>query len=106
MSGDTFGKPIPCPKGARYFRGVPMPARPPPHRELSPEERAARRAAYARANAAAATLHVQLLADGMQAWADRARQKWLAAGGYGGPLTPEEEQQIRAAGFEPAPRDR
>jgi hypothetical protein len=102
---DDTPKPIPCPKGARYFSTV-VPRPPPQHRELTPEERAARKAASERAASAAAALHVQLLAEGMELWLARAREKFLRAGGYGCRLTPEEESEIRAAGFEPKPPDR
>ncbi len=56
-------------------------------------------------DAAEAGVHNKLLGDGMRAWVERAKEKWLAAGGYGAPLTPEERAEIRAAGFEPAPLD-
>lgn len=107
MSDDPqFGKAMPCPPGAAYYPAVAMPRPPPKHRELSPEERAARKAASEQAYAAATAVHNQLLVEGMQSWIDRARQKWLRAGGYGFPLSPEDEAAIRAAGFEPAPLDR
>lgn len=99
-------KPIPCPRGAAYFPIVAMPRKPPKHRELSPEERAARKASIEQASAAATAVHNTLLTEGMQSWIDRAREKWLRAGGYGFPLSPEDEAAIRAAGFEPAPPDR
>lgn len=103
MSDD---KPIPCPRGAAYFPAVAMPRLPPKHRELTPEERAARKAVTEQASAAATAVHNRLLVEGMQSWIDRAREKWLRAGGYGFPLSPEDEAAIRAAGFEPAPVDR
>ena len=107
MSDDPqFGKPLPCPRGAMYYPAVAMPRRPPKPRELSPEERAARKAESERAYAAATAVHNRLLAEGMQSWIDRAREKWLRAGGYGFPLSAEDEAAIRAAGFEPAPPDR
>lgn len=46
---------------------------------------------------------VRLLDDGMRVWIANARRKFIAAGGYGFRLTAEEEAEIRAAGYEPAP---
>lgn len=106
MSADTLAKPLPCPRGASYCPSIRMPRAPPKHRELSPEERAARKATAEQASSAAIAVHNQLLAEGMQSWVIRAREKWLRAGGYGFPLSPEDEAAIRAAGFEPAPPDR
>lgn len=106
MSDDTFGRPLPCPPGAAYYPIVAMPRPPPKHRELSPEERAARKATSEQASSAAIAVHNRLLAEGMQSWVERAREKWLRAGGYGFPLSPEDEAAIRAAGFAPAPLDR
>lgn len=103
-NGDTFGKAIPCPRGAYYVRGIDMPRPPVKPRELTPEERAARKAATERVVSAAAAYHLSLLDAGMKDWLDRAKRKWLAAGGYGYPLSPDQEAEIRAAGFEPAPR--
>lgn len=103
--GDTFGKAIPCPPGAYLApSGLPRPVV--RARELTPEEIAARRRASEQAAAGAAAYHLSLLDAGMKDWLARAKQKWLRAGGYGCQLTPEEEAEIRAAGFEPAPRDR
>jgi hypothetical protein len=104
--GSTFGKPLPCPPGATYLPLVRMPRVPPRPRELTPEQRAARKAASERVYSAAAAIHNDLLAQGMLEFAAEARRKWLRAGGYGGALTPEQEREIRDAGFEPAPRDR
>lgn len=101
---DTFGKPIPCPRGAYYRPRIHLPRPVVRARELPPEERAARRTASQQAQAAAAALHVSLLDAGMKSYLAIAKAKWLRAGGYGFPLTPEEEAEIRAAGFEPAPR--
>lgn len=104
-NGDSFGKAIPCPPGAFLVpSGLPRP--PVRARSLTPEERAARKRASEQAASAAAALHVELLAQGMADWLERARQKWLRAGGYGCALSEAEEQEIRAAGFEPAPRAR
>jgi hypothetical protein len=99
-------KPIAAPPGSYYVPGVAMPRRPPKPRELTPEERAARKAELEALNSAAAAVHNRLLIDGMQSWIDRAREKWLRAGGYGFELSPADEAAIRAAGYEPAPRDR
>lgn len=104
MTDDTFAKPIPCPRGAYYIPWSAMPRPAAKARELPPEERAARRAAIERTTSAAAAYHLSLLDAGMKDWLQRARQKWLRAGGYGYPLSPEQEAEIRAAGFEPAPR--
>ncbi len=106
VTDHTFGKGQPCPRGAYYVPLIAMPRIPPKPRELGPEERAAKRAASDRASAAAAVEHNRLLTEGMLDWQARARQKWLRAGGYGFRLTAEQESEIRAAGFEPAPRDR
>jgi hypothetical protein len=106
VTDDPFGKPLPCPPGASYAPIVRMPRPPPRHRELTPEERAERKASADRVSAAAVAEHNRLLAEGMQSWITRAREKWLRAGGYGFPLSPEDEAAIRAAGFEPAPLDR
>lgn len=104
-NGDSFGKAIPCPRGAYLIpSGLPRPLV--KAHELTPEERAARRRASEQTSSAAAALHVELLGQGMADWLERAHQKWLRAGGYGCALTPEEQQQIRDAGFEPAPPDR
>jgi len=105
-NADGFGKAIPCSRGEYYLPTISMPRVPPKPAELTPEERAARRAASERASSAAAAMHNELLTAGMLDWLARAHQKWLRAGGYGGALTPAEESEIRAAGFEPAPRDR
>lgn len=99
-------KPIPCPPGSYYVPGVAMPRRPPKPRELTPEERAARKAELEAVSAGAAAVHNRLLVEGMQSWIERAREKWLRAGGYGFPLSPADEAAIRAAGYEPAPLDR
>jgi hypothetical protein len=106
VTDDTFGKPIPCPRGAYYipWSAMPRPAVKP--RVLTPEERAERRRAGEQLSSAAAAYHLSLLDAGMKDWLERARQKWLRAGGYGYPLSPEQEAEIRAAGFEPAPRVR
>jgi hypothetical protein len=103
MAND-FGKPIPCPRGV-YLVPSGLPRRAVKARVPTPEERAASKRASEQAASAAATLHVELLAQGMADWLERAHQKWLRAGGYGCALTPEEQAEIRAAGFVPAPRD-
>ncbi len=103
--GDTFGKAIPCPPGAFYRPRVALPRPMVKAIELSPEERAARRKASEQGHSLASAYHVSLLDAGMKSYLALAKQKWLAAGGYGFPLTPEEEAEIRAAGFEPARRD-
>lgn len=100
----TFGKGEPCPRGAYYRPRIHLPRPVVRARELTPEERAARRKASERAHSAAAAYHVSLLDAGMKSYLALAKAKWLRAGGYGFPLTPEEESEIRAAGFEPAPR--
>lgn len=104
MTGPTFGKGEPCPRGAFYLRGIAMPRPVVKPRELTPEERAARKKASEQAEAGAAAYHRSLLDAGMRDWMERAKQKWLRAGGYGYPLSAEQEAEIRAAGFEPAPR--
>lgn len=105
-NGDNFGKAIPCPRGAYYYPAISMPQPIVKPAELTPEERAAKRRASEQATSGAAAFHLSLLDAGMKDWLERARQKWLRAGGYGLPLTPEQEAEIRAAGFEPAPRVR
>lgn len=102
-NGDTFGKAIPCPRGAYYRPGISMP-RPMVKARIDPEEEKRRKAIRAQVESAAAALHLSLLDAGMKDWLARAKQKWLRAGGYGFPLSPEQESEIRAAGFEPAPR--
>jgi hypothetical protein len=104
-NGDNFGKPIPCPPGAYYIPSIAMPRPVVRPRELTPEERAARRKATEQVISGAAAFHLSLLDAGMKDWLERAKQKWLRAGGYGCALTPEEEEEIRAAGFVPAKRD-
>lgn len=106
MTDDHFGKPVPCPRGASYHPLINMPRVPRKPREPTPEQRAEKKLASERNASAAAAIHNQLLLEGMQAYAEAAHQKWLRAGGYGSVLTPEEQQQIRDAGFEPAPPDR
>jgi hypothetical protein len=102
---DQFGKAIPAQKGDRYYSVI-VPRNPPKPRDLTPEERAERKKASERLSAAAAAYHVSLLDAGMKAWLERAKQKFLQAGGYGCRLTATEEAEIRAAGFEPKPPDR
>jgi hypothetical protein len=103
-NADNFGKPIPCPRGAYHSPAIAMPRPPVKPRDPTPEERAARRRAIEQVTSGAAAFHLSLLDAGMKDWLSRAKQKWLRAGGYGFPLTPEQESEIRAAGFEPAPR--
>lgn len=73
--------------------------------EAELEVHRAQAAASEAAKAAAGAEQVKLLDAGMRLWLTEARAKFVRAGGYGCRLTRAECEEIRAAGYTPAPLD-